>query len=73
MASVALVFISIFWAIMLIPCIGISWIGVQLINKLGRYPSKTPAIQMTILFKLVFIEVVSITLLLGFFKALVAE
>ena len=73
MGSVALIFISIFWVIILIPCIGIGWIGVKLINKLGRYPSKTPAIQTDILFKLVFIEVISLTLLVGFFKALIAE
>ena len=73
MGSLVFIFIVIFWVIMLIPCIGIGWIGLKLINKLGRYPSKTPAIQMNILFKLVFIEVISLTLLIGFFKVLVAE
>ena len=73
MESVAAVFIMVFWAIMLIPCIGIGWISVKFINRLGRYPSKTPAIQMSILWKLIFVEVISLTLLLGFFKVLVAE
>ena len=73
MGNLAFIFIIIFWVIMLIPCIGIGWIGLKLINKLGRYPSKTPAIQMNVLFKLIFIEVISFTLLIGFFKVLVAE
>jgi len=44
-----------------------------LINQLGRYPSRTPAIQLSVVLKLVVLEVVSWTLLLLFFKILVAE
>jgi len=73
MGKVALVFIIVFYVILLIPCIGVGWIGRNLLDKLGRYPSKTPAVQMSVLFKLIVVEVVSVTLLLSFFKALVAE
>ena len=58
---------------MLIPCIGVAWLGKNLLDQLGRFPSKTPAIQMGVLFKLIIIEVVSVTLILIFFKALVTE
>jgi len=72
MGGVALIFILFYWTVILIPAVGTCWIGRSLINRLGRWPSKTPAIQMSILFKLVVLEVVSFTLLLAFFKALVA-
>ena len=73
MASVALIFIVIFWFLLLVPCIGAGWLGYKLIDKLGRYPSKTPAIQTGILLKLVVVEVVSFAMLLTFFKALISE
>ncbi len=73
MGSVALLFIIIYFVLISIPCLGVGWLGYKLITKLGRYPSKTPAIQMGIMLKLVIIEVVSLTLILVFFKALVSE
>ena len=73
MSAPALIFVLIFFVLIGIPCVGIGWIGFKLIEKLGRYPSKTPAIHMSALFKLIVIEVVSTTLLLAFFKILVAE
>jgi hypothetical protein len=73
MASAAIIFIVIFYTLLLIPCIGISWLGSKLIEKLGRYPSKTPAIQLSVMLKLAVVEVVSFALLLTFFKALVSE
>ena len=72
MTSVVLMFILIFAFIIMVPCIGIAWIGRNLIEQLGRYPSKTPAVQMSILLKLVILEVVSFSLILLFFKMLVA-
>lgn len=66
-------FIVIFYILIFIPMFGVSWIGFKMITKLGRYPSKTPAIQMGVLFKLLVIEVVSFTMLLTFFKILVSE
>jgi hypothetical protein len=70
--GVAGVFIVIFFVLIMIPCVGIGWLGYDLLTRLGRYPSKTPAIQMSVLFKLVIVEVLSLTLLLIFFKVLVA-
>jgi len=72
-AGAAVVFVLVMDSFMILPCIGIGWIGVRLINKLGRFPSKTPAIQLGVMFQLIVLEVISFTLLVGFFKALVAE
>jgi hypothetical protein len=68
--STTLIFIAIFYVLILIPCVGVGWVGWNLINQLGRFPSKTPAIQMGIIFKLVVVELVSFTLILAFFKVL---
>jgi len=73
MESTALVFIFIFYILMLVPCLGVGWIGYKLITKLGRYPSRTPAIQLGVMLKLIIVEVVSLTLILLMFKILVAE
>ena len=73
MGKAAFVFMLIFWLLMLIPCVGVGWLGKKMIDELGRYPSKTPAIQTGILFKLAVIEIVSVSLILSFFKALVAQ
>ena len=69
-SGAALIFIGVFYILILIPCVGIGWLGYDLLDRLGRFPSKTPAIQMSVLLKLVLIEVVSLTLILIFFKAL---
>ncbi len=55
-----------------LPSIGAGWLGKHLIDGLGRYPSKAPVIQMSIFIKLIVLEVVSFTLLLGVFKILSA-
>ncbi len=73
MGSAALIFILLFLIMIAIPCLGVGWLGYKLITKLGRYPSKTPAIQMGVMLKLVIIEVVSLTMILVFFKILVSE
>jgi len=73
MGSTGLIFVLIFYVCIIIPCVGVAWLGKNLLNQLGRYPSKTPAIQIGVAFKLVVIEVVSFTLILTFFKILVAE
>ena len=51
------VFIMLF--LISIPCISVAIIGYRMITKLGRYPSKTPEIQMSIFIKLVVIELIS--------------
>lgn len=73
MTTAAWAFIVIFYVLILIPSISVTWVGFKMITRLGQYPSKTPAIQLSIMFKLIVIEVVSFTLLLTFFKVLVAE
>jgi hypothetical protein len=66
----AQIFIVIFFILILVPTAGAAWLGYKLIDNLGRFPSKTPAIQLGIMFKLVVLEVVSLTLILIFFKVL---
>lgn len=53
-----------------LPSVGAGWLGKHMIDNIGRYPSRTPAIQMGLLIKLVVLEVVSFTLLLAVFKVL---
>lgn len=66
----AFIFVLLFVVMMSVACIGIGWIGYGLITKLGKFPSKTPVIQMGVLFPLIVIEVVSFTLFLVFLKVL---
>ncbi len=73
MGSTAGIFIIIYFIMIAVPCIGVGWLGYKLITKLGRYPSKTPAIQLGIMIKLIIVEVVSLTAILLFFKILVSE
>jgi len=72
-SGASVIFILLFYVFVLIPCVGVSIIGVRLINKLGRFPSKTPSVQMSVLFQLIVLEVVSFTLILSFFKVLTAD
>ncbi len=71
--SASAIFILIFYIIILIPCIGVGWVGFRMITRLGRYPSKSRAIQMSVLLQLLVIEVVSFSLIVGFFKVLSTE
>ncbi len=66
-----LMFIGIYTSIILIPCALIARIGFRMIGELGTYPSKTPAIQLSILWKLVAIEIISLTLLILVYHVLV--
>ena len=66
----AVVFFSIFFVGIIFPCAGASFLGKKLIDKLGRYPSRTPIIQLEILFPLIVVEVISFTILLSIFKVL---
>lgn len=62
------IFIGIVLVIIGIPCAAIAILGYRMIERLGRYPSKTPAIQMSIFWKLIVIEIVSLTVWLAFFR-----
>ena len=65
--SAGLILISIFFVIIVIPCVGVSVLGVKMLNQLGQFPSKTPAIQLSIVKKLVLFEVIGFTLLIIFY------
>lgn len=65
--SAGLILIGLVLIIIIIPCIFIGVLGSSMLNRLAYYPSKTPAIQMSIFFWLMLSEVVSITLLLMFY------
>lgn len=65
-----IILMCLFLIIIGIPCVGITLVGRQLIHKLSHFPSKTPTIQTSVLFKLVVIEIVGFTLLLTFYHIL---
>jgi len=73
MESVGLIFIVIFAVVIAIPCVGVAWLGKGMLDQLGKFPSRTPAIQINIVIKLLVLESVSWTLLLLFFKILSAK
>lgn len=70
MGATSIVLICLFFLAVNIPCIVIAWLGSKYIGQLGRFPSKTAAIQMSLCLKLVVIEVASFTFILMLFKAL---
>jgi len=70
MESTGLVLIGLFFLAVNIPCIAIAWLGSKFFDQIGRYPSKTPAIQLSIVLKLAVIEVGAFTLILALFKVL---
>lgn len=58
-----LILLLIFIFIMAVPCIGTVILGSRLMDRLGRYPSKTPAIQVNTIAKLVALEIISFGML----------
>ena len=60
----ALIFGLVYSVIIIVPCVVIAIMGTRLINELGRYPSKTPAIQMSVLIPLIITEIVTFAFLL---------
>jgi len=73
METTSLILIGIFFLAVNIPCIAIVWLGNKFFDQIGRHPSKTPAIQMSIVLKLAVIEVGAFTLFLALFKILSPE
>lgn len=59
--------ITIIFVIIGIPCIFIAVLGFKMLNKLAYFPSKNPAIQTSIFFWLVMIEIVAFTMLMIFY------
>lgn len=58
-----LILLLVFIFVMGVPCVGTAILGSRLMNRLGRYPSKTPAIQINIIAKLVALEIISFGML----------
>ena len=66
--TAGLVLVVIVFVVVTLPCVFIGILGYKMLNKLAYYPSKNPAIQMSIFFWLILVEVVSVTLLLLFYQ-----
>lgn len=73
MDSSSLVLIGLFFLAVNIPCLAIVWIGMKFFDQIGRHPSKTAAIQMSIVLKLAVIEVAAFTAIMMLFKILSPE
>lgn len=52
-------FIVVVW----LPCLGVAILGVRLMERMGRYPSKTPVFQMNTFLKLAVLEIIAFGLL----------
>ena len=63
----AFIFSVIFCPIIIIPCVLVALMGRKFIDQLGTYPTKTPVIQMSILFKLVILEIATFVSLISFY------
>ncbi len=61
------IFVGVFSVIIIVPCVLVALMGVKMIHQLGQYPTRTPVVQMSILFKLVMIEAVTFLCLSGFY------
>lgn len=68
MLGASLIFLIMIIVVIGVPCVGIGFIGYHMMTRLGRYPSKTPAITLSVFIKLVVIEVISFALLIAFFR-----
>lgn len=73
MSASALVFLMIWAALILIPCVLMGWMGYRFITKLGQYPSRTAVIQKNVMFPYIVVAVASMTAIVVFFKILTAE
>ena len=62
-----IILITLVFIIIAVPCVFIAFLGYKMLNKLAYFPSKNPAIQMSILFWLMIVEVASVTMLLTFY------
>ncbi|HBG62537.1 MAG: hypothetical protein A2Y03_08195 [Omnitrophica WOR_2 bacterium GWF2_38_59] len=64
----AFVFACVYAVIIIVPCIIVALLGNKMIGDLGRYPTKTPAIQMSIVWKLIVTEIITFVLLIMFYN-----
>jgi len=70
MTGAALVLFAMFFVIIAIPCVGVAVLGWNLANRLAFYPSKTPAIHLSVILKLVILETISFGLLMFLYHIL---
>ena len=63
----AFIFSLIYSTVIIVPCILIAMMGKKLIDDLGRFPSNAPFIQMGVVYKLIFVELITFSLLIGFY------
>ena len=66
--SQALIFALVYVPIVLVPCVLVCLMGRKMIDQLGMHPSQTPIIQMSIFWKLVSVEIITFTCLIGFYQ-----
>ena len=59
----ALILLAMFTFVITVPCVGIAILGYKLMDKIGRYPSKTPAFQTNIVVKLFILEIIAFGML----------
>ena len=64
----ALIFVSIFAVIVWVPCYFVLLIGRNMLDEVGRLPTRIPAIQAKALFKLIIVEVMAFFLLTAFYR-----
>lgn len=62
-----LIFIGMFMLIVGIPCVLVAWLGTRLINYIGEHPSSSAKMQMTVCVQLLFVEILSFSVLALFF------
>ena len=63
----ALIFGSVYFFIILISCLLTLFMGLKVINQLGRYPTRAPQILMRSCFPFICLVVMTFGLMLGFF------
>lgn len=65
-----LIFVGLFFLFIAVPVALIAYFGFRMITKLGQFPSKTPAIQLSVFWQLVIIEIVAVVLIMTFYQML---
>lgn len=61
-------FALIYSFIIIVPCIIVAILGKKMIAQMGKYPTKSPIIQMSIFWQLVVLEIITFLLLIGFYR-----
>ena len=66
--SESLIFAAVFAVLIIVPCILVTLMGRKFIDKLGRFPTQTAFIQIGIFLRLLILEIVTFTCILGFYQ-----